>query len=1233
MKKQRMLAGLLVLMMLLTMVSVPAFAEDSLTAESILKEDMGWESYIVSQSADFLSTTYADAESLKPYTYGNWATPEDVVEGKGLKLDGSNDHFYWKFGKNQLNSNQAVQVRVYMPNGGIPSGIRIDAPGAGWWTRSASAATETAHAIRIYGNGWDTTVASSRGEWQTYLFTTDYVVGGENTDKKFKIYKKADGDTEWTTLTAGTSLVPQNGWADGIYIGGTDSFPAYVAAVEILSQELLWEPDGNEYTLEQIVGGQTVTVNENMIFDENIDAAKVDAVTVNHNSGGVDPDDFVVGEDGLEITKQDPNAWFAWGWQEGWNPKPESPVQFRMKLGEGTSANLEVGTPEARILIQEDKMVFTGASGVFASKALVAGNDWVTYLLATEDTDGNGTPCELTDQYALYAKKDGDAAYTLMAKLNFSQGGWNGFHLEATAPKNAGNAITPKVYLDYLTIYRLREYKPIVTDPQLISMESNPIVLDEDFTDGAEGWEINGDFQCVDGVVQLNAGENPASSSLYYKTTNLDLSGDWYLNFKLATSHKITGVFSLGGAGNKRVLFVINSGSFTTNKGGNTSAPWMSWNTLYEWLFAFKNYDTFTVYRRLANTNAEWTVIAENISMEDKFDDHFTLGMSEPNAKVVLDDVRIYQGTYAKVGMPVVEAGKVKTTGLINYGTPKTEDVRRMSMITAVYDKKYGYTKSIEGVEHIVYGGEPLDLSHEYSVAGISAETDEAAVMLWDTVENGIPVAESAETVDRNMATATPADDEKIGVTYTSEYNEVKIKGYLGRPGVRLTASLVDSGGTLAAALQTKANDDGMIDTLLGINPQTCADGIYKLRIRYQDQFLEKEVMLYANGIQYGSVIDGDSMNAFLNNYANDQVKAWTADKGFGTAVYNRMLENLDGATPLNIYEFRQALDPAVEAEIQERVMLKEINSAVAAKKWADLEVLITQTYAKLLGVGSNPLTGISNPKTLFLRMVGGYQTPGAILADFEKAVEEQKKVEGNNGGGSLGGGGFGGGGSGGALGGGSGGGFVGGTVAADTEIFPELETKPVQEIPEFKDLASVAWAEKSIRALQINKIISGDGDGNFYPDRPVSREEFLKMAMQAAGISNVGNAELSFADVDSNEWYYGYVAAAYQNGIVKGMDNTRFGIGETIVRADMAVMLRRILEHCGISVQPIKPAFIFDDYASIPDYAADSIALLCEGGLMQGVGNNSFMAGASATRAEAAVAIQRIYDYIAERR
>ena len=248
MKKQRMLAGLLALVMISTMVFVPALAEGSANAESILKADMGWDSYTVGQSADFLGTTYADAESLKSYTYGGWATPEDVVEGKGLKLDSATDYFYWKCGQNQLNSNQAVQIRVYMPNGGAPSGIRIDAPGAGWWTRSASAATETAHAVRIYGNGSDTTIASSKGEWQTYLFTTDYVLGGENTDKQFKIYKKADGDTEWKTLTGGTTLFPQTGWANGIYIGGTEAFPVYVASVELLAEDnrvllggLLWE--------------------------------------------------------------------------------------------------------------------------------------------------------------------------------------------------------------------------------------------------------------------------------------------------------------------------------------------------------------------------------------------------------------------------------------------------------------------------------------------------------------------------------------------------------------------------------------------------------------------------------------------------------------------------------------------------------------------------------------------------------------------------------------------------------------------------------------------------------------------------------------------------------------------------------------------------------------------------------------------------------------------------------
>ncbi len=110
------------------------------------------------------------------------------------------------------------------------------------------------------------------------------------------------------------------------------------------------------------------------------------------------------------------------------------------------------------------------------------------------------------------------------------------------------------------------------------------------------------------------------------------------------------------------------------------------------------------------------------------------------------------------------------------------------------------------------------------------------------------------------------------------------------------------------------------------------------------------------------------------------------------------------------------------------------------------------------------------------------------------------------------------------------------------------------------------------------------------------------------------------------------YVNTAYQNGIINGVSDTEFGIGENITRADMVVMMNRVLDKCNVELQSIRPAVIFDDYEKIPSYAGTSITTLYMAGLIEGTGNNMFTPASTATKAEAAVAINRILQLLTNR-
>ena len=1012
---------------------------------------------------------------------------------------------------------------------------------------------------------------------------------------------------------------------------------------------VLAEASDETYTMDEIVEGN-LTIYQNYKFDSSFDTTKLDQMMANH-TGGAMPEKFVIGANGLEIKAVDTGAWFVWGISEGWSLKPKMPMQFRMKLGENTAATFQVGRPEVYATIYPGKITIkTGRKNVDATTVTCTnfqpGTDWVTYLLTTEDTNGNGTPGEVGDLYSLYAKKDGDDEYTLVKTLTFHSSGYYGFNLTVGAPKGSSSSVTPTAYLDYLTIYKIREEKPILTDRTAISVENQAILADETL-DTAENWELTGKFFNQDGMLKLDMAGSAETSTAICKLPmeGYDYTGDWYLNFKLSISES-TGncYFGILPAGKKRIVFNISQSTFSTGTTGAVAMPTLAWNTMYEWLFAIKDFNTFSVYRRLADSNAEWVCILKDATMETKTPDFlFHLGNNKwsDSAKLSLDSLKIYRDSYAKLGQPIVRNGNVTTAGSFLWGTPDAEEDRRLSLVTAVYDKQYGYTTEVKKTDYLIYGGETVDLANEYVISGINEEENDVSVMAWDAVETGLPLSAAAETAPRNTTSETPAEGQEVGLRYITTYNEVRIRGWLGFLPQYVTAS-ISKGDTLVAASQMKSNEYGMIDSVLAVNPDTCTSGEYTLRLQYGDNEVQTEtIQLYSGSdVKYDEITDAASLKSFLKTYGDDETRNWAENDSFVSAVYGKLEEaKNEGSGFANLYEFRGVLEPIVADEGFKADMLAEINKAVSEKRWEELETLLTKTYHEEIGINPDDLAGIENPKELFLRMNKNYQTVEEVLLDFHAAVTAQRTVENaiqSGVGGNVGNtGGFGGG-AGGGVGGSkapAGGGFGGGNdVGIEKDESSTIPGQPVEPVAEFEDLSSVDWAKESIRELQLRGVLSGDGDGNFYPNRPIVREEFLKIIMEAVKIPT-SDTVLSFADVDQDAWYYPYVAGAYELGIIKGVGEGRFGVGEEITRADMAVMIERVLKLCQVDVDVVKTAIVFEDYKEIPDYASTSILTLYTGGLMQGVGDHRFAPMASTTRAEAATAICRLYEYMDERR
>lgn len=195
-----------------------------------------------------------------------------------------------------------------------------------------------------------------------------------------------------------------------------------------------------------------------------------------------------------------------------------------------------------------------------------------------------------------------------------------------------------------------------------------------------------------------------------------------------------------------------------------------------------------------------------------------------------------------------------------------------------------------------------------------------------------------------------------------------------------------------------------------------------------------------------------------------------------------------------------------------------------------------------------------------------------------------------------------------------SGGGVSGGFVSSDI-------ISSVSPVQGFEDINEAEWASVYIRYMQDRNILSGDGNGRVRPNDAVTREEFVKIIIEALkpSVTESLQAENTFADVSEDAWYSKYVSDACALGIVNGMGDGLFGTGEKITRQDAAVMIHRTSEIMKLVLKNNRDEIEFADKDAISDYALSAVKALSMSEIISGYEDGSFLPKNSVTRAETA--------------
>lgn len=194
-------------------------------------------------------------------------------------------------------------------------------------------------------------------------------------------------------------------------------------------------------------------------------------------------------------------------------------------------------------------------------------------------------------------------------------------------------------------------------------------------------------------------------------------------------------------------------------------------------------------------------------------------------------------------------------------------------------------------------------------------------------------------------------------------------------------------------------------------------------------------------------------------------------------------------------------------------------------------------------------------------------------------------------------------------------------------EWIPAEKDETVETHTLFNDIENLDWAKNEIIILAKMGIVNGKSEGKFAPDDSITREEFVKIIVEALGLKT-GQSQLGFSDVDASAWYAPYIGVAVDNGIIFGKDG-KFGIGESITRQDMAVIIVRALNAMGYETTADAEVIRFDDYDQIDGYASEAIAWLYKNSIVFGISEELFAPKETSTRAQAACISYRILNKI----
>ena len=171
----------------------------------------------------------------------------------------------------------------------------------------------------------------------------------------------------------------------------------------------------------------------------------------------------------------------------------------------------------------------------------------------------------------------------------------------------------------------------------------------------------------------------------------------------------------------------------------------------------------------------------------------------------------------------------------------------------------------------------------------------------------------------------------------------------------------------------------------------------------------------------------------------------------------------------------------------------------------------------------------------------------------------------------------------------------------------------------DYTDVPADSWARESIDKAAEYGLMNGVGEGRFGLGETISREQFVTILVRMFGWESVSGEDAAIDIADS--WAREFVNTAAANGVIDA--GGKFRPRDAITRREMAVMLVRALGLGELAKADADAALPFADVTAQRGY----IAIAYEIGMTTGATETTFEPDGTAAREQAAAMLVRVYE------